>query len=198
MKLNVPFYAQESELSCGPTALKMVLSFFNKNYSMKLLEEKTGIKKGKGILSIQIAIASSSLGFKTKFISKSLAFNEENLKLDYYKNYFDFSESSEKLLEKAVSNNVQLLEKSISQNELLDYLTEKSIPIVLINWKKLANQDDYSGHFVPVVGYDSEYIYIHNPGPINPKAFLSVKKDVFEEARKSKGTDEDIIIISKD
>ena len=62
MKLNVPFYKQTTKLNCGPAALRMVLAYFDKDYSLKFLEEKSQIKEGKGVFKIQIAIAAARLG----------------------------------------------------------------------------------------------------------------------------------------
>jgi len=86
MKLQIPFYLQTTPLNCGPVALKMVLEFLNKKYSIEELEQATGLEKGKAISTIKLAITAARLGFKAKFFSKSIYFNKENLKLDYYKN----------------------------------------------------------------------------------------------------------------
>ena len=51
------------------------------------------------------------------------------------------------------------------------------------------------GHFVPIVGYDEKNIYVHNQGLTNPTENLSIPRELFEQARKAKGTDEDIIFI---
>ena len=40
---------------------------------------------------------------------------------------------------------------------------------------------EFIGHFVPIVGYDGENIYVHNHGFHNPKAFLPIKRELFEE-----------------
>ena len=39
MKLNVPFYRQDSIADCGPTALRMVLSYFNKDLGIKVIKD---------------------------------------------------------------------------------------------------------------------------------------------------------------
>jgi len=48
---------------------------------------------------------------------------------------------------------------------------------------------------VPIVGYDTDNVYVHNHGFSNPTPFLKIDKKTFEEARTANGTDEDIIII---
>lgn len=72
------------------------------------------------------------------------------------------------------------------------------MPIVLLDWNKITKKaNTYHGHFVPVVGYDEKFIYVHNHGLNNPQSFLQIEKKLFDEARKAQGTDEDILIIYK-
>lgn len=87
MKLTVPFYKQTNSMNCGPASLRMVLAYFDRDWGIEVLEEMTGMKKGKGISTIQISTAAASLGYKSEFYSKQILFNEENLKLDFYKKY---------------------------------------------------------------------------------------------------------------
>jgi uncharacterized protein YvpB len=80
-------------------------------------------------------------------------------------------------------------------DELFSYIDVESIPIVLINWYIIAGKQGFSGHFVPVTGYDKNHVYIHNPGLANPKPFMEIDKKIFKKAWESKGTDKDSIII---
>jgi hypothetical protein len=197
MKLNVPFYKQTTPLNCGPVVLKCVLSYFGKDFDLTTLEEKIQLQKLKGISSIQIATVAGSLGFKTDFYSKEILFNKENLKLDFYKKYNSLDlENSKIWLEKAKKYGVHIEEKTFPLNELLNSFTKKSIPIVLIDWNKIVGRKGYQGHFVPIVGYDNENVYIHNVGLIGAKESMAIPKQIFDKARKAKGTDEDLIIIS--
>ncbi len=200
MKLRVPFYKQTTDLNCGPSALKMVFSYFGKNFDIKTLEEKSGIKEGKGISTIQIATASALLGFKTELYSKYLSFNPENLKLDFYKKYSDSEmQQSEKLIKEAKYAGVKLYEKTLSLEKILKFVTKDSIPIILLDWNIVKDKGDksYQGHFVPIVGYDENNIYVHNHGLDNPRKFLIINKRIFDKARKAKGTDEDLLVIYK-
>ena len=67
----------------------------------------------------------------------------------------------------------------------------------ILDWNTVLGETEkgYQGHFVPVVGYDIENVYVHNHGFKNPTAFLAIPREVFENARKVRGTDEDIAII---
>lgn len=200
MKLSVPFSLQTTPLNCGPVALQMILSYFGDKTDLKIIEEKTGIEEGRGISTIQIAIASASLGYKTHYFSKHIGFNPEHLKHEFYKKYSNLSkERSERFNREAQNAGVKINEKVVSLNELLNLLTKDSIPIVLLDWNIVKNQKEkgYQGHFVPIVGYDSKNVIVHNHGLNNPKEFLAIERSLFDSARKAEGTDEDFLVISR-
>ena len=198
MILEVPFYKQTTSLNCGPVALKMVIAYFGKDEPIKLLEEKTGIKEGKGVSTLQIAIAAASLGYHADFYSKHILFNEENLKYQFYQKHSNIDlEQSKILLDDARRLGVKIHEKTLSLEELLGFVTKDSIPIILLNWNviKGEKEKDYQGHFVPIVGYDKQNVYVHNHGLKNTQKFMPIKRRTFDEARKAKGTDEDVVIV---
>ena len=199
MKLEIPFYKQTTELNCGPVALRMVLAYFDKDSGVEILEERTGIKDGKGVSTIQIAKVAALFGYKTDFFSKHIYFNEENLKLEFYQKYFDTNHQSKRLIEEAKLAGVKIEERDLYLKRLLEKLGKNSVPIILLDWNVVNGKRDngYQGHFVPIVGYDENNIYVHNHGFDKPTPFLPIKKEIFEEARKAKGTDEDIIIIHR-
>ena len=178
----------------------MILSYFGDKTDLKIIEEKTGIEEGRGISTIQIAIASASLGYKTHYFSKHIGFNPEHLKHEFYKKYSNLSEErSKRLNREAQKAGVKINEKVVSLNELLNLLTKDSIPIVLLDWNIVKNQKEkgYQGHFVPIVGYDSKNVIVHNHGLNNPKEFLTIERSLFDSARKAEGTDEDFLVISR-
>ncbi len=199
MRLEVPFYKQTTKLNCGPVALRMVLAYFGEDLSLEILEQKTGIQERKGISTVQIATAAALSGYKTDFFSKHIYFNEENLKLEFYQKYSDAVQQSKQVVEDAKNAGVNMEERGMSLEELLERVNEKSVPIILLDWNivKGTRENGYQGHFVPVVGYDNENIYVHNHGLDNPTPFLQIKREVFEEARKANGTDEDILFIHR-
>lgn len=197
MKLNVPFYRQTTPLNCGQTALKMALSFFGQDVSIEELEKLSFLEKEKGTNTIQLVVAASSFGNKTEFYTNHLQFNEENQKLNFVRKYSSVDEKEmEKLIFLSKSKGAKLYEKTISLKELKRKTTENSIPVVLLDWNVITGRKEkgYQGHFVPVIGYDEECVFILNPDD-EKGTVLRIKNELFDEARKAKGTDEDIIIL---
>ena len=200
MKFAIPYFKQTTKTNCGPTALRMALSYFKEDPGIKILEEKTELKKGKGLLTIKMAMTAKLYGYKVEFDTLHLTLNPENLKLDFYKNFLDNdSETSKNNLEKARSMGIILNEKSLTLKEILDKINQNCLAIILLDWTIILDRQDgqFRGHFVPISGYDDEFIYVHSPDIEKENKFLPIKIKTFEKARKSQGTDEDILFIEK-
>jgi len=197
MKLKVPFYQQTSKLNCGPTALRMAFDYLGSSKDLKLIEEKTGISEGKAVSTINLAITARELGFNVDFYSKQLYFNEEHLKKDFYKQHADITSMNEsiKIVNKAREIGVNLHEETMTLDELLNKVNEKSAIIALIDWSVISGKNGYQGHFVPIIGYDKENVYIHNQSLTNPQESMKITRDLFDKARIADGTDEDLVII---
>ncbi len=199
MKLNIPFYKQESKNDCGPTALQMVLEYLGEKYSKKKLINLVDSDKSGTTWTLGLAVAAAKLGFQAEFYSKHIGFNPENYELEFYKKETDGMDSNKLKLEKlkleADKLKVKIQEKIFTLNELLSKISESSVAIILLDWSKIKQTDSFMGHFVPIVGYDDENILVHNQGFHNSGEFIKINKNLFDEARKSKGTDEDIVYI---
>jgi uncharacterized protein YvpB len=200
MKLDVPFYVQGKN-ECGPVNLQMILEYFgekrDKEEIKKLVDSgSNGITWGLGL-----ANAASYLGFPSEFYSTSIEVNPSNYDLEYYQKETDGLDAAKEkinmLLKKARKYGVKIEEKSITLKEILSKINEDCLAIVLVDWSKLNNTNKFIGHFLTIVGYDDKNVFVHNPGPNNPESFKQIKKELLDLARKSKGTDEDIILIHR-
>lgn len=198
MKIEVPFYESKKDTDCGPLALRMALAYLGERYTFKkIAKEERQIDTGL-VWSAGIARASKVLGFSTKFISTT-NFNPEESDIDYYKKY---SHDKAKIVLKELSDEVKKIgvevqERNMSLKELLSYVSKNSIPIVLINWYVVAGKEGFSGHFLPVTGYDEENVYVHNPGLASAMPYLPIKRSIFLRAWESKGTDKDTIVVCR-
>lgn len=198
MKLEVPFYPQTSATNCGAAALQMVLAYFGKQLRLKQIEDSAGIEPGKGLHTIQLALAARRLGFSSMLCTKSLGLNPAHKNMEFYKKYSSMNESRmENFVTQARAVGIRLDERSVGLKELLSYVHRDSLALVLLDWNMITKKEGYQGHFVPVVGYDEEFVYVHNPGLGSGQSFVPLKKTVFDEARKAQGTDEDVLVITR-
>lgn len=60
---------------------------------------------------------------------------------------------------------------------------------------KIHSSGDYCGHFIVVIGYNTEKKLIYYRNPASDKQISITTESYFEEARKAFGTDEDILFI---
>ena len=198
MKLYVPFYQQDFKNSCGIFALKMVLNYFGKNIKTQDITDKIEAENGKGISTWQLAIGAAKYKFIVKIYSAVEKFDEKLLTINFYKkslpnNYFTKLNQWEN---KAKNLGVKRIIKHLTLNEILYFVSNKKVPIILLNWNIIKGKKGFQGHFVPLIGYDKNNVYIHSQGLNNPKKFMKIPRDLFDIARKSKGTEEDILLIS--
>jgi len=197
MRLEVPFYSQEIN-ECGPVALQMVFEYFGEEHDREKLK---GLVESIGELTWTSGLAKTSaqLGFPTEFYSIALGFNPKLFDLEYYQK--DGAQSAEDKIKRLYANcleyGVKLEERCLTLEEIVSKIGQDCIPIVLIDWGKINSAEKFIGHFVPIVGYDEKNIYVHNSGPEASMPNYPIERSLFETARKSVGTDEDILFIYK-
>lgn len=197
MKLHVPFYPQEGAMDCGIAALRMALAYFGTTPSVDELVQRTGMVQGKGLWTLQLATGAALSGHQAEFNSKQIGFNPAHLELDFYKKHADLMITSDVLIAQAKHANVLLHERTYSLPQLLERVNADCVPIVLIDWNVIMPREgkNYQGHFVLLAGYDDTHVFIHNPGPHNAQAHVAVPRDLFDAARKARGTDEDVVFV---
>ncbi len=199
MQLDIPFYKQTTLMNCGPMALKMIFSYLGEDIDVDEIEKKANVKEGKGFSTLNLSISTAKLGFKAELFTKLLGFDESNLQFDFYKQYGDPEFESQEVVEEARKAGVELHEKTMELDDALSYLSPTSVPIVLLDWAVVVGAEGkgFHGHFVPIVGYNEENVYVHDHGFREPMAFRPIKREIFDKARKAKGTDEDLLIVYK-
>ncbi len=200
MKLNINLVNQDNSNSCGQVALKVVCDYFGKEISIEKLKEITYPDSSGVTWSLGLVLAVLNLGFKADFYSKVIGLDESLFELDYYKenmdkidevkNKVDFFETE---IAKLGGN---LFEKTLELDDLLSKVTEKCLCIALVDWGVVDNRDKNFFHYVVISGYDESYVYVHD-GSKEKQTHFPIKRDIFDKARKIKGTDEDLIFIHK-
>ena len=198
MRLDVPFL-KNPKLDCGPIALAMVCKYYGLSASLERIHELVVSETSGASWTLGIAAAAAELGLRVKMLSRSLGVNPANYTLEYYReNAGEVSATEAKLstlARRCAKFGGILEERSVALEELLAAVSCGSVPILLLDWGKIINQNKYIGHFVPMVGYNENQILIHNPGPDGAAPFMPLSFELFELARKAPGTDEDVLIV---
>lgn len=63
-KKKFPLYKQHDSMDCGPTCLRMIASFYGKNYTLDFLKELCFITK-EGVFLLGIHQAAEKIGFSS-------------------------------------------------------------------------------------------------------------------------------------
>ena len=195
MKLDVPYYASQQDTDCGPLSLKMVLAYFGKHHDVKELSRlerqlDTGL-----VWSAGIARAAVRLGFPVTFFTNTVDTTiTEN---EYYTTYAldDARAILQQLTFEIKDAGVYVKQEDLTLQNLLSYVGEGSIPIVLVNWNLIRDKKGFSGHFLPITGYDEDNGFVHNPGVDKAAAHMPISRERFLRAWEAKGTDKDVVII---
>lgn len=199
MFFNIPFYIQGVN-ECGPVTLQMVLEFLGEKHDKEEIKQLIDSFSTGATMTIGLANAAAKLGFKTEFFSACLGFNPDHIALEYYKQLTDGAKSEEEIVnllrEECAKNGVIMKEESLTLNEITEKISEKCAAFILLDWGKVRKTESYIGHFVPIVGFDENNVYIHQPGS-PATANQPLPRELFEIARKAKGTDEDIVFIHR-
>ena len=112
-----------------------------------------------------------------------------------------------------------LFDRSVTMEEVMTKLKEGFVAVVLVNssllyceWcetfppvaallltyctKCASATNDYCGHFIVLCGFDQERKCVYYMNPSKHDGVCCAKFQVFENARHSYGTDEDIIFVN--
>lgn len=136
MRYDVPFRRQESSLECGPTALQMASAFLGDEKGLEAIRDLLDFPDN-AVYTIQLATTACELGFEADFYTSDLQ-NEHDE--EYYEENAE-EISNEELNSKARDVGVEIREKQLELDELFDLLDEDRIPIVLLDWNRIQDEE---------------------------------------------------------
>jgi hypothetical protein len=178
----------------------MVLEYFGRKVNVADLRKAVNSETSGYTWTIGVAKAAAEFGFKTEFYTSYLGVNPENFDLELYKKEVSAQESAKVLLGTIINSckkyNVVMQQKTFHLNEILSKINQNCVAIVLLDWSVITNKSEYQGHIVPIVGYDEKNVYVHQPG-YPPSPFFAISRELFDKARLSKGTDQDVVFIHR-
>ncbi|XP_077996256.1 protein GUCD1-like [Glandiceps talaboti] len=179
---------------------------------------------GESVWTIDIAHIMTKHGIRHLLCTQTLGVDNSYKKEDFYEETFNEDEKRVNALFKNAEHlGINTKKRSVSIHEIQRHLNQKQIAIVLTNsellkcrlcpeeeldssnkqgskWQELflfscCKSTPYAGHFIVLCGYDKKqgtFLY-KNPSCYSDLCCCSVKD--FDKARKSYGTDEDILFL---
>jgi len=133
-KLSVPLLKQ-GKLGCGPTALKMVLHYFDKEVSSnEIIKKISGIKKY-GVKTIKLADFAQKLGFKVYCYSSNKKLSKDKAEI-----------------------------KKPAKLDIIKFLKKKLPVIIAVRSFLLFNEEPSDmGHFIVITKYEAGIFYYNDP-----------------------------------
>jgi len=212
VKLLVPHVHQSHNWDCGLACVLMVMQAFNVfTYDLAVLCQ---ICETKSIWTIDLAHLLRFFGFEVIFLTVTIGANPDYASETFYRDHIGKDEERvDRLFNEAVEKGISLHKLSLTADRLRSLvLTGQYLAVVLIDKRKLnaaimrsrvlcsvqipVMVASYTGHYVVICGFDAvnkDYIICD---PASTSGPMTVSAEVLEEARKSYGTDEDILFVS--
>ena len=203
MKLPFPFYSNDGDGNqCFQACIRSVLNYYElPDKSLDELDALSGREPNGWTWSTQVVHALDELGVKNTLYTAG----EISEGLDV-KNYLEelFGEHAEKYIKLTniesvqtstqwVISNERYEKRTVSKEEIREWLDEKQPVIALLDWNKVTDREGgYQGHAVVITGYDENHFFVHHNGPRNAQAHLPIPYEKFFEAQ-TPATDHDLI-----
>jgi ribosomal protein S18 acetylase RimI-like enzyme len=168
-RMDVPYYAQTTDFTCGPAALMMAMAALepahrlDQTEELRLWRESTTIymMAGHGGCSpVGLAVAAIQRGFQAEvFLSSTDTPFIDSVRGDGKKHVI--GQVHQDFLHQLSAANGVLHYENITQVRLHEALTQGVIPLVLISTYRFDRKK--VPHWVTVVKMDEQFIYIHDP-----------------------------------
>eukprot|EP01024_Parvocaulis_polyphysoides_P062426 TRINITY_DN7135_c0_g1_i2.p1 TRINITY_DN7135_c0_g1~~TRINITY_DN7135_c0_g1_i2.p1 ORF type:complete len:292 (+),score=25.67 TRINITY_DN7135_c0_g1_i2:412-1287(+) len=212
--LDVPHVKQLFSWDCGVACTLMVLKALNLDNGIGIIQLQQMFNTH-SIWTIDIAHMLRRYAVEVTFYTVTIGANPDFANEKYYMLHMsEDTQRVERLFQQAPNIGLPILKRSLSMKEIIDFITTKQYLIILLldlrkisSWLSAAdscfmstccgcNGLGYQGHYIVLCGYDKQrqqFLYM-DPGGRNGVQRQSV--EAVEEARKSYGTDEDLLLIN--
>lgn len=207
--IDVPHIKQERKWDCGLACVLMVLRTLNINhYDMEDLE---AFCPTTSIWTVDLAYLLEKLSISFSYITVTLGANPNfSLETFYEEQLTDDIVRVNKLFQRSQEAGIKIECRSITGNEIaLLILSGEYIVIALVDQFILSQpcredifkpdfyrgSSSYTGHYIVICGYDALTDEFEIRDPSSSRSQETISSRCLENARKSFGTDEDILLI---
>lgn len=220
LKIELPHVRQKTEWDCGLACSLMVLQKLLGNKFDNAVYEEICAAKNFGTSVWTIDIASIFTDYKADYVfcTKTLGVDPSYGQNSFYERTFNFDETRvNRLFTLAPTLGLKVEKRSVSLEEIISRLLKGYVALVLVNSNALicnwcevfspnklrmltncicpSSQSDYCGHYVVLCGFDADKRCVYYKNPSFNEDLCCAKFDMFETARHSYGTDEDIVFV---
>ncbi len=168
-RLEIPYYAQTLDFTCGPASLMMAMNALNpaipmtRRLELVLWREATTIfmLTGHGGCSPRgLALSAWRRGFDVElYVSRTGALFLNGVRSEYKKEVLELVH--EEFEAEIQESGIRSYHAEMTQDGLEEALEKGGVPLILISAYQFSNSK--SPHWVVVTAMDDRYIYIHDP-----------------------------------
>ncbi|OMO94360.1 hypothetical protein CCACVL1_06044 [Corchorus capsularis] len=208
--VEVPHINQLYSWDCGLACVLMALTTIGFNdYNIQSLAELCCTNS---IWTVDLAYLLQKFSVRFSYYTVTFGANPNYSGETYYKEQLPTDlVRVDTLFQKAVEAGINIRCRSISGEEMSRWmLSGKYIVIALVDQYKLSHSwvgdvivpglygsdVEYTGHYVVICGYDADADEFEIRDPASSRKHSRVSSKCLEQARKSFGTDEDLLLIS--
>ncbi|XP_028396431.1 protein GUCD1-like [Dendronephthya gigantea] len=209
-KIDLPHVLQKHEWDCGLACIQMILlklQQISDDSALFSILPTLGI--GESIWTIDLANILRHFNINCVYYTITCGVDPGYRAESFYKSDFDAEQVRvNTLFAKAEEMGIKVIKKSITLDEIISKLKNGFIAIILVDSNMLKcnvcnypwntsddTSSEYEGHFLVLCGYDpnTEVIFCKNPSSYDDECCMDILS--IDQARKSYGTDEDVIFI---
>eukprot|EP00803_Ostreobium_quekettii_P005533 evm.model.scf_541.3 EVM.evm.TU.scf_541.3 scf_541:55491-57195(-) len=210
--MEVPHVRQTQSWDCGLACVVMVLEAMGiKGVDLDTIKQ---LCPTQSTWTVDLAYLLHRFGLNVLFLTVTIGANPDFASESFYLDNMEEDEHRvNRLFREAASKGITICSCSMSATQLQQaILSARCLAIALVDKRKLSTwfnatqllgpqlcsvASGYTGHYVVICGYDAQRqaFLIQDPARSMPSG-MWVAADVLESARKSFGTDEDLLVIS--
>ncbi len=168
-RLDVPYYTQGTEFTCGAATLMMAIKAFNPNYELSLSNELQIWREATTIFMTSghggcgphgLALSAWRRGYRAEmFLSRSEVLFLASVRSEEKKKIIELVHQD--FVKKIAETNIRVIKKKLTLADLREVLKKGGIPLVLITTYHFDN--NRVPHWVVVTSFDDAFVYIHDP-----------------------------------
>lgn len=211
---DVPLVQQCYSWDCGLACLSMVLQYFGASSSEVYTKDLDLQQCGESVWTVDLAYMLTHYGIPNHLCTITLGANTDHAGKAFYKAFDKDQERVNQLFTNTASNNVSVEKRSVRVEEIVDHLSTGNIAIILVDWSHMEClwcdhnfirrscmccmdlvNSGYAGHFIVLCGVDKKKGVVFFKNPNAHEDLCCCRYEKLDKARKSHGTDEDILFV---
>lgn len=179
-RLNIPYYQQGTEFTCGPACLLMAMKTFDPKTEMNLSQELDIWREATTIFMTSghggcgprgLALAAHRRGLKPEvYLSHSNVLFLDSVRSPEKKKIITLVQKD--FEKKIIDKKIKVHKKRMTLQDLKEGLKKGAIALVLISTYRFDR--NRTPHWVIVTAYDDNFVYIHDPDYDEPEEHTGV------------------------